>query len=190
MKIIGYSILLAIVTLTSCKTNLVYINAINPSPVTISNSTKNVGIITRTTPSEDNIALNTLHQNINGESLKLIKEASNECVRGLNDALVQNKRFDIIKPINDVDLKTPVTGAFTSQLSWTEVEKICKDHGVDVLFVLEVFDSELKVIPITPPPTKIENINDVLNTVTQAQVNIITTIKTGWRIYDPKINIF
>lgn len=186
MKIISYLIFFAVVTLASCKTNLVYINATNPAPVTISKDTKNVGIITRTTPSEDNKVLNTIHQARSGESLKLIQESSAECVRGLNDALTQNKRFDIIKPINDVDLKTPVTGSFPSQLSWIEVEKICKDHGVDILFVLEVFDSELKVIPLTPPPTKINNVMDVINTATQAQANIVTTIKTGWRIYDPK----
>lgn len=186
MKIFSYLIFIALVTLTSCKTNLVYINATNPASVTVSKETKNVGIITRTTPSEENKTLNVFHQARSGETLKLIQESSAECVRGLNDALTQNKRFDIIKPITDVELKTPVTGIFPSQLSWTEVEKICNDHGVDILFVLEVFDSELKVIPITPPPTKINNVIDVINTATQAQVNIVTTIKTGWRIYDPK----
>lgn len=186
MKIISYLILFAVVTLASCKTNLVYITATNPAPVTISKDSKNVGIITRTTPTEDNKVLNTIHQARSGESLKLIQESSAECVRGLNDALTQNKRFDIIKPIHDIDLKTPVTGSFPSQLSWVEVETICKDHGVDILFVLEVFDSELKVIPLTPLPTKINNVMDVINTAAQAQANIITTIKTGWRIYDPK----
>lgn len=183
MKICGYFSVLLIVTLTSCKTNLVYINVINPAPVTISNSTKNVGIVARTTPSPDNKTLNTIHQNVNGETLKLIQESTAESIRGLNDALTQNKRFDIIKPLTDVQLTTPVTGTFPSPLSWTEVETICKDHGVDVLFVMELFDTELKVVPINTP-TKIENISDVLNTVTQAQVNITTTVKTGWRIYD------
>lgn len=181
-----FHIIFLIVVFSSCKTNLVYINAINPAPVTISKNTKNAGIITRTTPSEENKVLNTIHQARSGETLKLIKESSAECVRGLNDALTQNKRFDIIKPISSVDLKTPVTGTFPSQLSWTEVETICKEHGVDIVFVLEVFDSELKVIPLTPPPTKINSVLDVINTATQAQVNIVTTIKTGWRIYDPK----
>lgn len=184
MKILSYLILLVIIVFTSCKTNLVYINVINPAPVTISNQTKNVGIVNRTTPTDDNKALNTIHQNVNAESIKLIKEASTEAIRGLDDALTQNKRFEIVKPITDVELKTPVTGSFPSPLSWTEVEKICNNNGVDVLFVMEIFDTELKVIPINTP-TKIENITDVINTVTQAQVNITTTVKMGWRIYDP-----
>ncbi len=185
MKVVSYLLLLIVVTLSSCKTNLVYINVINPAPVTISNSTKKVGIISRTTPSPDNKTLNTIHQNINGESLKLIQESTTEAIRGLTDALTQNKRFDIIKPIPDVQLTTPVTGTFPSPLSWTEVEKICANQGVDVLVVMEVFDSELKVVPINAP-NKIDNITDVINTVANAQVNIITTVKTGWRIYDPQ----
>jgi hypothetical protein len=183
MKIAGYILLAIIVVFTSCKTNLVYINAVNPAPVTISNETKNIGIVSRTTPTDDNKTLNAIHQNVNAESLKLIKDASAEAVRGLKDALTENKRFDIIKPIMDIDLRTPVAGSFPSPLSWTEVENICNNQRVDVLFVLEIFDTELKVVPLNAP-TNIESITDVLNTVTQAQVNIITNIKMGWRIYD------
>lgn len=179
-----YLIILLAVIFSSCKTNLVYIRVTNPSPVTISNSTKAIGIVNRTTPSDDNKTLNTVHQATSGETLKLIKESSAECIRGLNDALTQNKRFDIVKPLNQIDLKTPVSGTFPSPLSWTDIEYLCKDNGVDILFVLEVFDTDLKVIPITNQ-IKLDNITDVLNTVTQSQVNIITTVKTGWRIYDP-----
>lgn len=185
MKINCYLLYTLIIGLSSCKTNLVYINATNPAPVTISNSTKTIGIVNRTTPSEDNKTLNTIHQTTSGETLKLIKEASAESIRGLNDALTQNKRFDIVKPLPKIDLKTPVAGTFPSQLSWTEVESICNTNGVDILFVMEIFDTELKVVPINTPK-KIENVVDVLNTITQTQVNITTIVKTGWRIYDPK----
>lgn len=178
-------ILISIILFASCKTNYVYINTTNPSPVTIPVTTKNVGIINRAIPSEENKTLNTIHQNASGETLKLIKEASMECMKGLNDALAQNKRFDTIKLLNSVELTTPVIGTFPSHLMWNEVENICQKHGVDLLFSLEIFDTELKIIPITSTP-KIYNIIDVVNTVVQAQVNITTTVKTGWRIYDPK----
>jgi len=183
-----YSYLIAFLSIfvfTACKTNLVYINVTNPAPVTVSKNTRNVGIVNRSIPSDDNKALNTIHQATNAQSLKLIQEASAECMRGLNDALIQNKRFDIVKQINTVDLRTPVSGTFPSQLSWTEVEKICDENGVDVLFVLEVFDTEFKVVPQSAPP-KLTTATDVLNSVVNSQVNITTTVKTGWRIYDPK----
>ena len=122
MKLLSYVSLILIVALTSCKTNLVYINAINPAPVTISNSTKNVGIISRTTPTEDNKVLNTIHQNVNGETLKLIKEASAESIKGLNDALIQNKRFEITTHIDKCKntsntARSKITGDAPSMIS-------------------------------------------------------------------------
>jgi ribosomal protein L39E len=185
MKATVYLILFALISLSACKTNMVYINTTNPSPVTISSSTKNVGIINRSIPVDDNKTLNTIHQNSAGETLQLIKDASTECMKGLNDALAQNKRFDTIKLLNAVDLKTPVIGTFPSHLMWNDVESICNKYGVDILFSLEIFDTQLKVVPITNTP-KINSVMDVINTVAQAQVNITTTVKTGWRIYDPK----
>lgn len=170
--------------LASCKTNLVYIKATNPPPVIVSDAAKNAGIINRSRPSDGNKALNSIHQAASAETAKMIKESGEECIRGLNDALIENKRFDIVKPISDPDLRTPVSGIFPSPMSWIEVETICKNNGVDVLFVLEVFDTQLRVVPLTSP-TKVNTVVDVINNVANAQANIITTVKTGWRLYDP-----
>lgn len=180
-----YTLCILTVLFSSCKTNLVFINTTNPAPVSVPPSAKNAGIINRAIPSDDNKALNAIHQASSGESIKLIKEASAECMQGLNNVLIQSKRFELVKIINTPELRTPVAGSFAAPLSWKDVETICNDQGVDVLFVLEVFDTDLKVVPLTQPP-KIENAVDVLNTVTQVQANINTTVKTGWRIYDPK----
>jgi len=185
MKPTSYLIILISVTICSCKTNLVYIHSTNPAPVSLNKAIKKVGIIGRTTPSEENKTLNTYHQVISGETLKLIKESSSEAIRGLNDALMHYQRFDTIKAITDLDLRTPVTGSFPSQLSWPEVESICRSRNIDLLFVLEVFSSELKVVPLNTPPPGLNGMVDILNAATQARVNIITTVKLGWRIYDP-----
>lgn len=185
MRRIGIIIFLISVTLSSCKTNLVYIHSTNPAPVTLNKAIKKVGIISRTTPSDENKTLNTFHQAVSAESLKLIKESSSEAMRGLSDALIHYHRFDTIKTISDVELTTPVTGSFPSQLSWPQVESICQSHEVDLLFVLEVFSSELKVVPLNTPPPGLNTVVDVLNTAMQARVNIVTTVKIGWRIYDP-----
>lgn len=188
MKTIYFVVLIVTLVTSACKTNLVYINAINPSPVSISKLSKNVGIVSRTTPSEENKILNTIHQNRSGETLQLIKDASSESTSGLFNALIENNRFDSITLMKDVELKTPVSGTFASPLTWAEVEKIGKPSNIDLLFVLEIMDSELKIVPINTP-TKIDNVTDVLNAAIQAQVNINTTVKTGWRIYDLKNKI-
>jgi hypothetical protein len=185
MRKIGYIIFLIGVLFSSCKTNLVYIHSTNPAPVTLNKAIRKVGIISRTTPSEDNKTLNTFHQAVSAESLKMIKESSAEAMRGLSDALIHYHRFDTVKTISNIELTTPVTGTFPSQLSWSQIENICRSQKVDLLFVLEVFSSELKVVPLNTPPPGLNTVVDVLNAATQARVNIITTIKIGWRIYDP-----
>lgn len=172
----------------SCKTNLVYIKAVNPPPVVVSSAVKNVGIINRSVPSDDNKALNNLHQATSAETAKMIRESGMEGIRGLNEALIEHQRFDIVKPILSPDLRTPVAGSFPSPLTWKEVETICQNNGVDVLFVLEVFDTQLRVVPLTTP-TKVNSVTDVINNVANAQADIITTVKAGWRLYDPKAKL-
>lgn len=169
--------------LASCKTDLVYITVKNPAPVTISPSIRSVALINRAIPSEENKTLNTIHQVTTGQSKELIKEASAECIKGLKDQLIHYKKFDTIKTINDADLNTPSIGFFPSPLSWAEVEKIALKNDVDLLFVLELFDTDIKVVPLSAPP-KINNPLDIINTVVNAQANITTTVKTGWRVYD------
>lgn len=178
----------SIILFASCKTNLVYINVTNPAPVNIPPSVKNAGIVNRSVPSDSNKILNAIHQNANAQSIKLIKEGSTESIKGLNNALIEYKRFDIIKPITNLDLRTPTAGSFPVPLTWQEVEKICSDNGIDILLALEVYDTDLKVIPLTTPP-KINNPTDVVNAIGQAQADIVTTIKVGWRIYNPKLKM-
>lgn len=180
--------LILTIVATSCKTNLVYIKALNPPQVSIPSSVKHVGIINRSVPSEDNKALNNVHQVTSAQTVAMIRESGQEEMRGLNEALIEHQRFDIVKSIQKPDLRTPVSGSFPSPLSWKEVETICKDNGVDVLFVLEVFDTQLRVVPLTAP-AKVNTINDVINNVANAQADIITTVKTGWRLYDPSAKV-
>lgn len=175
---------ITVLFLASCKTNQVYIKAVNPPPVQVPATVKHAGIISRSVPSDDNKALNSIHQAASAETAKMIRESGQEAMRGLNDALIENKCFDIVKTISVPDLRTPVAGSFASPLSWKDVETICKNNGVDVLFVLEVFDTQLRVVPLSTP-TKVNTITDVINNVANAQANIITTVKAGWRLYDP-----
>jgi hypothetical protein len=185
MRILSFVLVFVCVVCVSCKTNHVYIHSYNPAPVPLNRAIKKVGIICRTTPSEENKALNAFHQAVRAETLKLIKESSAESIRGLQDALIRHNRFDSIKIFSGDLLSTPVSGTFPSQLSWPFVDSLCRAQNVNLLFVLEVFSSELKVVPLNTPPPGLNTVVDVLNAATQARVNIITTVKVGWRIYDP-----
>jgi hypothetical protein len=102
---------------------------------------------------------------------------------GLADELMKNNRFSAVKPLYNLDLRTFGAGIFPSSLPWDTVERICRENNSDVLFSLELFDTESKLSAGSNPT----NINSVIGNipVLQQQVSMTTLVKTGWRIYDP-----
>jgi hypothetical protein len=183
-KIFLYVFLLSI--LASCKTNLVYISVLVPAPVTVPGMAKTAGIINRSIPAVSN-AQGNVHNVLSGQSIAITKEGSAEAIRGLKDALIENKRFAEIKTLDNVTMNGLGAGVFSSPISWDEVAAVSRANNVDIIFVLELFDTELKVNPGSAPDlsTPSSTVNSVLNT----DVNFTTIVKTGWRIYDPRLKI-
>ena len=170
------------VVFTSCRTNQLSINIQVPAPVTMSNSIKKVGVINRSIPNEQEKVQNAAHQVLSAQSFAMLKEGGAESIRGLKDALQENKRFEQVAFIDSVKFKSTAIGLFPAVLSWDKVEAICKANKIDALFVLEMFDTELKVNPNAVPL----NVNNPLQVVNAVQnVSITTFVKTGWRIYVP-----
>ena len=186
MKKILFLIITAL-SVSGCKTNLVYISVKDPAPVTIPGYIKRVGIVNRSQASDETKNLNKMHEIVSMETPTMTKEGSEECMKGLKDALVQNTRFDQVNLFDSIRLNSPGAGIFASPLSWDIVDKICRINNVDAIFVLELFDTELKVAPVSIPTDLSKPLN-VLEAV-QQQVNMTTIIKTGWRIYDPQNKI-
>jgi hypothetical protein len=174
-----------LLTFAACKTDLVYISVMNPPPVVLPASIKKAGILNRSIPTDENSVLATAHKINSLESRNMIKEGSEAALTGLQNGLVEAKMFDELKPLDAVRLPNPGGGVFLPPLSWAEVEQICQSNQVDALFVLEVFDTDLKVIPAAPIPKDLSNPVNIINAV-QTPMDMVTTVKTGWRIYDSK----
>ncbi len=152
-----------------------------PAPITISKDIKNIGIVNRSLP--DSNLLSTVHKINSLEFRNINKEGSLETIKGLQNGLTETKRFEVVKLLNQ-KLLNPGGGVFPSPLGWSEVEKICQQNNVTALYVLEVFDTDLKLAPVNIPKD-LSNPMEILSTI-QQQVTIITTVKTGWRIYEPQ----
>ncbi|HJT73329.1 MAG TPA: DUF6340 family protein, partial [Chitinophaga sp.] len=63
------------------------------------------------------------------------------------------------------------------------VDKICREKKMDALFVLELFDTDSKVSYAAVPvslKTPLGNVPGI-----EHHANMLTIVKTGWRIYDP-----
>jgi hypothetical protein len=181
LKIWQY-ILLAI-AFSSCKTDLMYMNVIEPAPVSMPPTIKKIGVINRSLASEKTKKINALDEVLSGEGPELDKEGAKESITGLKDELLTNDRFTEVILLDDLNLTTTGAGVFPSALSWDVVEQICAQNNVDAIFALEIFDTDTRVNYSNVPVT----INTPLGKIPALEhhATMLTNVKTGWRIYDP-----
>lgn len=175
--------ILTIIVFTSCKTNTLSLTVTEPAPVTIPSYMKKIGVINRSAPTAKTKDINKLDEILSGEGPELDKEGAKESIAGVTDELKNNSRFTEVKALN-LDLKTTAMGVFPAPLDWPTVDKICKENGVDALFALELYDTDTKVDYAAVPTTIKTPLGDV--PATEHHATMVTMVKTGWRIYDPK----
>lgn len=174
---------LALLSISCSSTNLMTLSVMEPAPVTISPSIRTVGIVSRTKPEDQNRVLDALHRVVSLEGQAIEIEGAQSSIDGLQSQLNWNKRFDRVKFLDQVDLRGFGAGVFPAPLGWDEVAKVCKDNGVDALFVLEVFTTDTK-FDYAAKPASLQTPVGEIKTV-EHQVNMRTNVQTGWRIYDP-----
>jgi hypothetical protein len=173
----------AAILLISCKTQQLYINVLEPAPVTLPPYIKTVGVINRSTPTDKTKTMDDVDKALSLEGVDLDKDGAMESIRGLSDELLNNTRFDEVKTLNDIDFRTSSMTDFPVSLSWDIVDRICTETKTDALFALEKFDTDshldvsAKKVDVKTPLGTIPGI--------ETQADMRTLVKTGWRIYDP-----
>ena len=180
----GIPVLLIILLLGSCKTQQLYLNVVEPAPVTLSQDIKSVGVINRSMPTDQTKILDVIDKVLSLEGVDLDKDGAEQAINGLSDELLNNNRFSEIRNLKDIDFRTPKLGIFPVPLSWDIVNKICKETRTDALFALEYYDTDTRlhystrnVDVDTPLGISIPGIEHL--------AEMETIVKTGWRIYDP-----
>lgn len=165
---------------------MVYIQVLHPAPVSVRGNAQVAGLLNRAIPDPTNAKLNELYNALGANTKAISQEGSAQALDGLKNALIEHNRFTDVKILNRQQYASLI-GAFSPPISWQEVREICQRDSVDVLLVLEVFDTRLR-IPPPPVPTIPQSAGDLINGVLNTQVLVTTDIKTGWRIYDPQLN--
>jgi hypothetical protein len=180
-------ILLMAVVFSSCKTQQLYLNVVEPAPVTMPSYIKSVGVINRSIPTDETKTLDILDKALSLEGVNLDKDGAMESIEGLSDELLNNSRFVEVKTLNDIDFRTSVLTDFPTPLTWEIIEKICNETKTDALFSLEKFDTDTHInysnrkVDLKTPLGTIPGI--------EHQANMETIVKTGWRIYDPSSKV-
>jgi hypothetical protein len=172
-----------IIAFCSCKTQLLYINVVQPAPVSLPPNIKSIGIINRSLPSDKAKKVDIIDKVLSLEGANLDKEGAEASISGLTNELMRNNRFSLVKPLINVDVRTAGLGLFPPPLDWEFVANTCSVNQVDALFVLELFDTDTQ-ISYTSRQTQIKTPLGSIPAL-EHQANMLTIVKTGWRIYDP-----
>lgn len=181
-----YSILIGIVCLSSAcsPTNSLTIPIINPAPVYVPNQIQRIGIINRSESSDTNSTADAIEKILSFEGKNMDQEGAQTAIKGLLGNLQGRNRFEVIKVLDQANIKSPGLGIYPSLLSWEQVHQICEEQQVDALFVLSFYDTDAradyKAVPVT-----IQGPLGVEVPALEQHVRIVTLVKIGWRIYDP-----
>lgn len=177
-------IFILFVLFTSCKMNELYLSVIEPAPVTIPQYIRNIGVIDRSIPAEADKNIDAIDKALSLESATLDKEGAAASVAGLADELKGNSRFDEVLSLPSENPPGMAMGLFPPPLKWEYVDDVCRKNKIDAIFTLEMFDTDTKV----SYQMQKGNPKTLLGAVTgiEHQANMVTTVKTGWRIYDPQ----
>lgn len=178
-------VLMAVNLMFSCSSmNSLTIPVTEPAPVFLPSSVQSVGIVDRSVPMEENQKMDQIDKILSIEGTNLDKDAAGRAVNSLFDELKISSRFDHLAIIDNTEIKNPGMGVFPATISWEQINRLCEENHVDVIFALSYFDTDTRIdydaVPITidgPLGVKIPGIEHHANTT--------TLIKTGWRIYDP-----
>ncbi len=155
---------------------------LQPADITVPDDIQKIGTLDRSVPSST--GRNILEGVLTGESIGADKEGRRAAIAGFSSVLSATPRFEI-KQIN-AELSGSKDGStMAAPLDWATVEKFCSDYQVDVLAVLEVFDTDASHNRSTSLE-KFKDQNKVEHTRTRYNVDRRMEVRAGFRMYNPK----
>ena len=173
------------ILLVSCKTSQLSLTVVEPAPVTLPREIKKVGVINRSMPTDETKALDIIDKALSLEGVDLDKDGAEQCIIGLTEELMNNKRFEEVKNLSDIDFRTPKLGdIFPVPLSWEIVDRISKEQNTEAIFALEFYDTATR-LNYSTGKSSVKSPLGVAIPVLEHRASMETIVKTGWRIYYP-----
>lgn len=180
----NYFFLIGLLTigLLSCKQSI-YLNIIEPPAVYLTPNYNAVSIVNRSVNAAGKSKIVEMIESTVTLEGKLDKKAAEASIKGLFDRLQNNPQFNMVTILDSLTVENGTVNIFPAPMPWNQVQMLCGLNGSQLLFSLEVFDTDTRV----NYSTQRVNSNTPLGNVPLLThiASVVTTIKTGWRIYDP-----
>ena len=125
---------------SSCAMQELYLNVMQPAPVTIAPEIKTIGIIDRSNPTDQTKTLDMLDKLFTLEGAELDSIGTLEAIKGVTEELKNNDRFTGVKLLDNLKGKVIASGPehVTVLLSWLFVR--CISPLVKNIFFAMVYE--------------------------------------------------
>lgn len=142
-----------------------------------------IAAVNRSLTSEEDRGDKILEAIVTSEVAGSDRLASDECIKGVYDAILVLENTELIIP-KTVRMYGTGTRELPELLDWDQVTKICRAEGADALLVLETFDSNTDLLASTATSQAAA----ILSTGSPAPIlpaQIKMNVVCYWRLYDP-----
>jgi hypothetical protein len=161
------------------------LRVLQPAQLTVPEHISTIAIVDRSKPS--NGWLNALEGLFTGEAIGQDRRSRQEAVSGLTDALTRTPRFQV-KNTGIEMTGSKAGGNMPRPLEWDEIERICKEYNTDAVVAIESFDSDNSA-STSKVLNKRKDKNGKEYTDVTYNSRQRTSVRIGWRTYDPKKKI-
>jgi hypothetical protein len=174
--------MISVIFFSGCATSSLYMDVLVPGQISVPQEVQSLGVINRSLPAKQNLALNILEGFITGESIMGDRESSEHCVRGFSMKINDGPRFKAML-LEGLELKGTGTREWPVPINWTQVESLCKQYGVDALVVLETYDSNTGIRQWEETKKRKKDGQEI--TYKEYNAHLVVNMYSGWRIYFP-----
>jgi tetratricopeptide (TPR) repeat protein len=174
-----------VIGISSCKTKSISVSVLKPAEIFLPSKINTLAVVNRSLPKKGDGSriVNVLEGLVTGEELFADRNASQKCIAGVADGLLNSPRFKVTLPSGTDDIRGTGTAQFAEPLEWEKVEQICKNYNADALILLETFDSNTsKHFGVQQ---RKETVNGKEVSYNEHIASLDIDVNSGWRIYYP-----
>ncbi len=181
--------LILLINISACSsTQKVVIKAVEPSPVNLANDIKNVGVINN---SQSISAISkglSLNQQVERQDNWLRKKGATAALQSLVQELKKDERFTEVMLLSDVSVEQAGFLNDDATVKWHEIESICDENKLDILFSLAHYDMGSKV-SLKKSKIASQNMMRDKTQINGQEITLETLVENGWKIYYPKYQL-
>ena len=171
---------IALFFLTGCKQQ-VYLTITQPAAVYLAPAIQSAAIVNRSFTSGNSKVIDILEKGLTLEG-DIDKKGAKQIITSFFDQLTVNPQIKLIKVLDSMTVKNGPVSNFPSPLNWDEVAELVSGNNAQLLFSLELFDTDTQIKYGTQKLTKATPLGNI--PIVQHTATVTTFIKTGWRIYN------